>query len=61
VTFIDLSVRLSSEVLNEIDAAIERIRPALTDRQEFVELAVEWTLASQREESELLMLGLEDE
>jgi hypothetical protein len=43
---------------DQIDAAIERVHPALTDRQELIEM-VEYALASVREESK--MLGLENE
>ena len=50
--FTDLSIRLSSETLEQIDVAIERVRPALTDRQEFVEMAVEYALASMKEKVE---------
>jgi len=44
---------------DQIDAAIERVHPALTDRQELIEMVVEYALASVREESK--MLGLENE
>jgi hypothetical protein len=58
--FSDLSIRLSNEILEQMDAAIERIHPALTDPQEFVEMAVEYALSNLREESEDLRLSLND-
>jgi hypothetical protein len=39
--FTEVSIRLSHKTLEQIDAAIERVHPTLTDRQELVELAVE--------------------
>ena len=59
--FTELLVSLSNESLEQIDAAIETVHPALTDRQQFVEQAVEYALASLHEESEMLMLALDDE
>jgi hypothetical protein len=52
VTFTNLSIRLPSETLEQIDEAIERVHPALTDRQEFVEMALEWAIANMNEEAE---------
>jgi len=52
VSFTDLSIRLSSETLEQIDAAIERVHPALTDRQEFLELAAEWAIESLKDDAE---------
>jgi hypothetical protein len=52
VTFSDILIRLSDETLEEIDAAIERVHPALTDRQEFVEMALDWVLANMKEDAE---------
>jgi len=48
--FTTVSIRLSHETLEQIDDAIVKGRPALTDRQEFVELAVEYALQSLRED-----------
>ena len=59
--FTELSIRLSNDTLEQMDAAIEKFRHRLTDRQEFFERAIEYTLATMREESEMLMLALEDE
>jgi hypothetical protein len=53
--FTDVPVRFSDETLEQIDAAIEKVHPDLTDRQEFVEMAVEWALTNMKEQSELLM------
>jgi hypothetical protein len=58
--FTDLFIRLPNETLEQIDAAIENHR-GVTDRQEFSEQAIAWALASLKEESEMLMLALEDE
>jgi hypothetical protein len=50
--FSDILIRLSNETLAQIDEAIERVHPALTDRQEFVEMALDWVLANMKEEAE---------
>ena len=59
--FTEVSIRLSHETLEQMDDAIERFYPALTDRQEFVEQAVEWALSSMKKETEMLMMALEEE
>ena len=58
--FSDLSIRVSNDILQQIDAAIQRFQPALSDREEFVEKAVECVLQSLREESDTLRLSVED-
>jgi len=55
--FTKLSIRLPTESLEQIDDAIERFHTALTNRQEFVELAVEYAIANLKEEAESLGLG----
>jgi hypothetical protein len=59
--FSELSVRLSHETLEQIDDAVGQFQTAFTDREEFVEVAVEYALQSIRQESEMLMIGQEDE
>jgi hypothetical protein len=52
VTFTDIVIRLSDETLEEIDEAIEGLHDAVSDRQEFLERAIEFTLANMKEAAE---------
>jgi hypothetical protein len=51
VTFTDLLIMLPNETLEQIDDDIKRLHTSVSDREEFVELAVEYALQSLREES----------
>jgi len=59
--FTELLISLPNETLEQVDDSIERLHTAVADRQEFVELAVEYALANLKEEAESVRLGLEIE
>ena len=61
VMFTELLISLPNETLEQVDDSIERLHTAVADRQEFVELAVEYALANLKEEAESVRLGLEIE